>query len=453
MRDTNKLFGKNLFTKAFQEFDEDAFFENLHNKVKNKSYFEKYQGFKNTLLWLSYLFNLASALTAIYAIFWLVQWITGLAIVGYVMAGVFLFFLEKVKRKSSMEFFQVLFFRKEFAIGWFGLSLFCLALSLCSSGFGVKEGTENLSPNAELIATDSLATKYRNEVIKLETENEEFKKQRNHEGVIYHRTQASIKSNKKMIADYQTRILELDKKLEGKNELLSKSYMQEVKLTAWTMVWLTMLMELLFEACIAYVWYFYFRSYVERMKLSSVPADESTASTTAPPLPQTEEQKLLEKVQALESQINALRASKNPNGILTHPLDKTNGTEPSMSQRKPIGFFSAEERAETMELPTKIENESGQTWTPLDRAANTDSDDRFTIEHEYTKGGKQKKVRYTMRMVNSRIGQYKRELEEALNKELGTDVIENRRQWLAYWEEKRAELLSKQDSFHDSMIS
>ena len=65
----NTFFGANPFSKAFEEFDENAFFDNLHNQVKNKPYFEQYKGFKTTLLWLSYLFNLASALTASYAIF------------------------------------------------------------------------------------------------------------------------------------------------------------------------------------------------------------------------------------------------------------------------------------------------------------------------------------------------------------------------------------------------
>ena len=91
---TSTLFGVNQFSKAFAEFDEEAFFDNLHNQVRNKSYFEKYKGFKTTLLCLSYVFNMASALTASYAVYWFINWITGMAIVGYIVAGVALFFLE-----------------------------------------------------------------------------------------------------------------------------------------------------------------------------------------------------------------------------------------------------------------------------------------------------------------------------------------------------------------------
>lgn len=141
------LFGKNAFARAFQEFDEEVFFQNLHNKVKNKSYFEKYKGFKTTLLSASYLFNVASMLSASYAIYWLTEWITGMVWAAYLVAIMFLFFLEKLKRKSSSEFFQVYFFRKEIAYGWLGLSLFCLSISLVSSSFGTKIGTETLAPD------------------------------------------------------------------------------------------------------------------------------------------------------------------------------------------------------------------------------------------------------------------------------------------------------------------
>ncbi len=440
MDNHNSLFNTNPFEKAFQEFDEDAFFENLHNKVRNKPYFEKYQGFKTTILWLSYLFNLASALTASYAIFWLVNWLTGIALIGYLVAATFLFFLEKIKRKSSTEFWQVFFFRKEFAAGWFGLSVFCLCLSLASSGFGVKEGTEQLSPDAALIATDSLANEYRATVAKLEAENVVFKKQRNHEGIIFHRTQASIKANKKMIADYQSRILALDEQLQGKNDQLTDAYLQEVNLTAWTLVWLTALMELLFEACIAYVWYYYFRSYVERNKVKN-----QATETIEIPLPEENpidaNAEMMELIQALQHEISVLKATKSSNGISAPlPPNSTNHAAEN-AQRPTIGFFSESQKA-AMGL-NQVPNQPVQTCTQLDRAITDVVDDRYTIEHIYTKGGKEKTVRYTLQMVNSRVGQYQRELEEAIKKQMDKEVISNRKQWLAYWKQKKTELSQK----------
>jgi len=148
--------GKNIFTKSFQQFDEKTFFENLENKIKPQSYFHKYQGFKNTVLALSYLFNVISALTASYLVFWLIKWLTGIAIVAYLLAGIFLFFIEQLKRKSSSEFFQVLFFKKKIAHGWLILSLAIFGLSVTSTYYGTDKATGDFAPTAPIITQDSV---------------------------------------------------------------------------------------------------------------------------------------------------------------------------------------------------------------------------------------------------------------------------------------------------------
>ena len=66
--------GTNLFAKAFQEFDEETFFQRLEERVKPQSYYHKNKGLKNTVLLLSYLFNVFSMLTASYLSF---RWFIG----------------------------------------------------------------------------------------------------------------------------------------------------------------------------------------------------------------------------------------------------------------------------------------------------------------------------------------------------------------------------------------
>lgn len=434
---SKNMFGENIFSKVFQEFDEDTFFEKLHDKVRNKPYFEQYKNFKNTLVWLSYLFNIASALTASYAVYWLTERLTGVAVVGFVVAVVFLFFLEKIKRKSSGEFWQVYFFKKEFATGWFGLSIFCLLISLASSGFGVKQGTEQLAPDAALIASDSLANTYRAAVTELEAENKEFKKQRNHEGIIFHRTQSSIKANKKMIAAYQAHILALDKQLQGKNEQLSAAYAADVELTAWTLIWLTLLMELLFEACIAYINYFLMRSYIER-KLIQEKTNANQDELSAP-LPYRED--LQAMILALQNELENLKTSKlenkkqSSNGQANNKAFENNG-------KKPLGFFTDKQLA-SMRLGTQnCENVPVQACTGLYR---DDLTDKYTVQHTYSKFGKKHKVHYTLAQVQARIAQYMREVQEAIDKNLDIAVRENRQKWLIYWQSKEKELLKKLD--------
>ena len=431
---TSTLFGVNQFSKAFAEFDEEAFFDNLHNQVKNKSYFEKYKGFKTTLLCLSYVFNMASALTASYAVYWFINWITGMAIVGYIVAGVALFFLEKIKRKSSTEFWQVFFFRKQMALGWLMLSLFCLGASLASSGFGVKQGAEELAPDPELLQADSMVTYYTTEIAKLETENEELRANKNGQGITFYKLYDAINLNTATIADYRQKKMELEEKIEGKNEFLTESYMEEVKLTAWTLVWITLIMELLFEACIAYIWYYFHRSYVERnvttkgtqkANNNTIKGTHSTHKESPCPTPSDETGKLLKLIEQLQADNQKLHAQIASTSTPPEPKREHNGT-PVARAMNPIGFFPR-----------------GHTRTREDTQV---IDDRYTVPHTYRKGGEDITVHYNATMIKSRIGEYERKIDEAETRAMGEEVLENRRKWLTYWKGKQNELLQKQEA-------
>lgn len=442
------LFGGNVFTKAFQEFDEESFFEGLHNQVKNKSYFEKYRGFKVTITILSYVFNLGSALTASYAIFWLTQWLTGYAWAGYTLAAICLYFLESIKRKSSTELWQLWFFRKQIGVGWLLLSLACFGASVASSGFGIKQGTEEQAPDPELIKNDSLLTHYNAEIAKLEAKNEDLRNNRNREGITFYKLADGITANELVIADYRKRALDLETKLDGKNEKLTKAYMAEVQLTAWTLVWITVAMEVLFECCIAYIWYFAFRSYVEKSKVEGEAKEEqpseAPAETPPPsPTPDVDVNALVQQIQTLQGELEALRASQTQNMTLDTPEPILNGTGLKNGDRNPIGFFTAQQRAMMEEDVALSLDTGGQAWTDVDTAVYPSLEDKYTIEHTYTKGGQQKTVHYTLRMVNSRIGQYERGVTEAEQKEMAATIVENRKQWLAYWKGKRTDLLQK----------
>jgi hypothetical protein len=447
------LFGENAFQKAFQEFDENEFFYSLHNRIKNKSYFEKYKGFKATLLFLSYLFNIASALTASYAVYWLTKKLTGFEIPSWIVAIAFLFFLEKIKRKSSSEFWQVLFFNRQVAAGWLALSLFCLGISLASSAFGVKEGTEDMGPGAELIATDSTAQDYRNQISKLEADNLKLEKQRNHKGEIYWPAQKEKEKNKAMITDLTTRVLELDKRLEGHNEKLSISYREDIAFTAWTLVWITIAMEILFELCIAWIWYYYYRSYVERRQLGILPAENYHSPSPTPQQNHVSQsgmidQNLISQVVAAtlqNLQTSTQQASPPPPSSNGHNEDATNKPQNSL----PIGFFSDAQRELQMRSAYSHTEEalktSVQACTDVYRSE-TKLEDLHTVVHEYTRGGKTYRTPYTENQILSRIGQYERELEDAKAKGMDMQTINNRNRWLTYWKGKLKELKSKQAS-------
>lgn len=440
------LLGRNIFAEAFEQFDEEEFFNNLHSQVRNKSYFEKYKGFKTTLLWLSYLFSLISASTACYAVYWLMERVSGTAVYGISLVGVaiavlFLFFFEKLKRKSSSEFWQVFFFNRKLAGGWLILSLCLLTISLLSSAFGTKQGVENLAPDPELLATDSLGMEYRARVAALEKENAELARQKNHEGVIYYHVQSSIKKNKGMIADYSARILELDKKLEGKNEILSAEYAAEIKFTVWTLVWVNIAMDLLFEACIAYIWYYYYRSYVERRATKGIATDTPDARQVPSPAPTSpasqqnfDASTLLQQINAQLSLLQKMQTSEYRSGATES--DPPAPTLANRFNRTVIAGFMPP--ANDINPLQRVATSSNVTSPPS--GSITTYDDFFTILHHRFSDGKP--VRYGSDRVDWYVKHYEQKLSEA-KQEGQNAAIENFQAKLAYWHSRQRELYAK----------
>ena len=160
----NTAFERGFFRKVFQEFDEQTFFNALHERLEEQPYHRKNKGLKNTVLAFSYILNIISALSASYLIFWLTETLTGITLLAYIIAAIFLFFLEKLKRKSSNEFFQVYFFEKRSAIGWLTLSFICFALSVSSTYFGAEQGTKDFSPEASTLPKDATETEIKSEI-------------------------------------------------------------------------------------------------------------------------------------------------------------------------------------------------------------------------------------------------------------------------------------------------
>ena len=440
----------NVFTKVFQQHSEDRFFEKLHNQVKPQAFYAKYKGFRSVVLALSYLFNVASATSAGYAVYWFTNSITGIEVISWIVAGIFLIALEAIKRRSSSEFWKAYFFQGSITIGWLLLSIGCLGLSLASSAFGVKEGTEDMGPSASLIAIDSTAQAYRDQIARLEADNLKLEKQKNHLGQIFWPAQMEKQQNKEMIADLNTRILDLDKKLEGQNDKLSVEHRRDLEITAWTLVWVTIFMELLFELCIGWIWYYNYRAYIERKKTAGLPPDDNPPSPT-PPSPNgthadIDPELVAAIVKAITSQPNGY--THNGNGHHNHSGINLNSVHDVFSSSRfklPIGFYSRAQRdAQIIAASPSTENikASVQACTDVYREK-VIKDDLYTVIHEYKKGGKTYRTPYTRNQIIARVNQYTRELDDARKNNLTQTVIDNRQRWITYWNGKLEELDKK----------
>jgi amino acid transporter len=232
-------FERGFFRRAFQEFDEQTFFSNLQKRLQEQPYYRKNRGLKNVLLSLSYALNVISALSASYLIYWLTETLTGFTIVAYIVAGGFLFFLEKLKRKSSNEFFRVYFFdKKRIAVGWLILSLFCFGLSVSSTYFGTEQGAKDVASKASTLSVDATEKEIKQEIEKLETENDKYEQQTTKDGTIYFPLQRSIEQNKIMINSLQNRLIKKQEEREEMIKIKKANTSKKINLTATTLAWI-----------------------------------------------------------------------------------------------------------------------------------------------------------------------------------------------------------------------
>lgn len=423
------LLGRNIFKEAFEQFDEEEFFSKLHHKVKNKPYYERYVGFKNTINILSYIFSVASTLTSAYAVYWLASWAGAAPWLSLAIGGIILIFLEQIKRKASEETWQMYFFEGRLPAGWLFLSLLLFAVGVFTSSFGAKEGAIDFAPPAALVETDTAAVHYRDRIAALEQENDSLARQKNARGEIFWPAQKQMERNKEIIASYEARALTRDEKHESHNEDLQAAHDEKVAFASRVFMLTQIFMELCFEGCIAYVWYFYFRSYVERRRLKGIPEEspDTAPYDQAAPVPNPS-------------------PAPSYNGQASPPGGR-NGYD--ANSRAPIGFFTEAQKTGLTHqgLPDDSQEVSASVppCTDLYREDNIlIHDDLYTVLHEYRRGGKNYFTPYTENQILSRIGQYERDIAQAVQKEMGEEIITNRRRWLEYWQAKLAELHQKQ---------
>jgi hypothetical protein len=436
------LLGKNIFAEAFQQFDEEEFFDNLHHKVKNKPYYERYLGFKNTVNLLSHIFSIASAITSGYTVYWLAVWAGAAIWLSLVIGGVILIFLERVKRKASEETWQVFFFEGKLPMGWVLFSALLFAQGVFTSSFGAKQGAQDLAPAAHLITSDSTAGFYRQRIAALEAENQKLAGQKNQQGQIFWPAQRQMARNKESITKYEARALALEEKLEGKNDGLQADHDKNVAFSSRVFMLVQICMELIFEGCIAYIWYFYYRVYVERKKLKGIPGG---SPSSAPPSGGSNHSRNIDPdlvAQLVAAAMERMQPAPEP--------PSSNGQRHESPLRTPIGFYTDAQRARQRwpEAPEPLQEVDRsvqactEMYTPEEIVTH---DDFYTVLHEYSRGGKNYLTPYTENQILARIGQYERNLEEAGQKGMTEDILENRSRWLAYWQGKLEELYGKQE--------
>ena len=323
--------------------------KNLNDKVKDKTYREQNQSWLLFIKFCSYVFNIASGAAAAYACFWLGEKLFGSPIVSVIVAIIFLVIFEIAKRKTSGEFWQVAWFKRQIAWGWLVASFVLLLVSVGSSSFGSKQGANNLSPDAELVNADNRANEYKNRIAQLEKDNEKLSQQTDRKGKILYRVLPSIKANNHQIAELNQNVIRLENKLEGKNEILTESYAQDVDMAGWILVLITIFFEILFECCMCYIWLYYHRVHLE---LKAMGAFEEVIKK------RTQKKIKSEVIEYVAPSKTKQKKKKRKKGKVKtadlHDLSKPNSQFSENKKFNPIGFFARQNKSETESETTPL---------------------------------------------------------------------------------------------------
>jgi hypothetical protein len=378
------------------------------------------------ILSLSYLFNIISALTASYLIFWLTKWLTGLVFIAYTLSAVFLFFMEKLKRKSSSEFFQVWFFEKHIATGWLALSLIMFGVSVASTYYGTDRATIDFAPSAPIITKDSILNDLYAQLDTTETQITKARKTK-WKGTTTRTSQQTISELTKQKTTLLSDIRMKEKENKNQNNSIKSKHSNEIEITATTLSWVTVLFELLFECCMAYIWYYYYRSYIERKKTNNLPL--------TPNKEEIKHQSFEELFKHLQTAIN-----HSQNGKVDHPQesnDYSKNGEANNQSILPLGFYTDSQRKEYLERLFK------QQIQPFKQSFSEKEIillDKYTISHRDFKNGEIKHL--NMGNINNRIDIYTGRIKKAFDND-NLRVIPNQLSKLQYWINRRNELVKK----------
>lgn len=415
------FFGRDIFAKAFREFDEERFFEDLEKRVKPQSYFRKYKSFKGTITALSYLFNIVSALTASYLVFWLTQWLTGIAVLSYILSAVFLFFLEQLKRKSSNEFFQSWYFENKTAVGWLLLSLSVFGVSVASTYYGTDKATWNFAPPPTLITQDSTLNSLNLQLQETESQIAAARSTR-WKGTTTSKSQQTISDLTSQKTLILTEIGEREEKKDKNNNVISQKHLSEIKVTASTLAWITVLFELLFELCIAYIWYYYYRSFVERKRI--IPKPDEPVSKENEVSPKQEDTQIFNELLSL---FNNQKNGKH--------VETDNGSISDNSSS--IGFYTDTQRKDKM---INLFKQHLELFKQPNLEDSNKYKDKYTIAHKDLKSGQIKHL--NIGNLSNRIDIYVGRVQKAFAND-NLSVIPNQLLRLEYWLNRRSELMLK----------
>lgn len=246
----------------FQAHTKQQRLNRLAQRFSDKPFAESAKPIKTLAYSASFLFNLFSAMAALYGM----TYITSFAFPNYTLAlsisVLICIFLEVGKRYSSDAVWDKFHATKNISFSLLSLNFALLAISIGSSLIGIQQSIKDYAPPAKVVVNDGELDKLNNELTNIKNDIS-TQKATTWGGTITSDANRNITQLAKSQNSLLTAIATRTARLNSKNDNIESLHQMELSQVIFYALCLMFLIEVLFEICMSFCSYYDYRELVE----------------------------------------------------------------------------------------------------------------------------------------------------------------------------------------------
>lgn len=248
---------ENQFSKSFADFNNQRLFKRLQEKHRPKAFWEEHRKMYLSVVGVSYLFNILSALTAATLVFSFALNLTDSMTISVIITAVSLSALEMLKRETISKLFHNWFQFREFSPAMVGAVVLLSVISTSASYFGAEKTITTLSKPPQL-------TDYKTQTGAIEQNiaaiDEQIKSQSAKGTRSAQRTIEKLSTTKAKLTD---ELLRTRQRTDAQNEELTNTHTQQTTVNSAAFAYITLCCEICLILALIYLEYYDYRSFSE----------------------------------------------------------------------------------------------------------------------------------------------------------------------------------------------
>ncbi len=262
------------FETAYENLLTSQDFQRLEEKFKVKPFYFKFKQLKTFLSGFTWFIQIVTIAVCFMAIIGLMSpmmpYSMACLISGFALGGIEI--LKRLSFKPSVK--DYLQFKK-FSVFQLVIAFLMLGISLWLTWNGTHKAVFELSAAPTLLNVDSSVSYEKQRIAELTKQLTDVKKTQSWRGVLTPKGQSSYNRVTEQIAKLQDKLAEKETDLTSKNEQTTTNHLTQTSQNATHFKYLTLCLDLLLFALLAWLEYYDFRSLVELAKLKTAMSNEN----------------------------------------------------------------------------------------------------------------------------------------------------------------------------------